>query len=568
MQKRSIILYWLLILIPTVIIGIVAFRLIYHEQERINRLAVDAISDRAKSISETLLLTVEAVQEELTRSLLSIPDDRLKDTLLEWSETNPLVRNVFIWDEQAGLVYPVSGMASTSEERYFASRFDGLFSGRIQWSSGKPDSSDVNTDSSGTDLVQDISKMNRGKRELISIAQSSRSIGLESSDTMEEGITTGGWVPWFAENRLYILGWVSKGKGRPVYGAELELMTLLSGLINNFPKTSSAEPCYALVDDSGTLLHQSGDMKIDRDIKPLLSVSLEPLLPHWSIAVYTHQDKTTGAGNGLMITALLLLSVFILAIAVGGFLLMKNARQNMIDAQQKTSFVSNVSHELKTPLTSIRMFAELLLDDRVKDQEKKHKYLQIMVAETRRLTRLVNNVLDFSRLEQGQKRYQMEEINGCELIREIIEIHSPRIKEAGMEIILNIPDETIMIRTDRDAMEQVILNLVDNAIKYGADGKVISISLKRDINNVDIRVEDRGPGVPVSQRKKIFEKFHRVDNSLTAKTQGSGLGLSIARRMLRDMGGDLDYEPGAGGGSSFVIRIPEDKVNGRVGIYS
>lgn len=235
---------------------------------------------------------------------------------------------------------------------------------------------------------------------------------------------------------------------------------------------------------------------------------------------------------------------------------MRHAKQNVIDAQQKTSFVSNVSHELKTPLTSIRMFAELLLEGRAKDQDKKQKYLRIIVSESRRLTRLVNNVLNFSHLEEGRKKYHIEDIDLKVLLSEIMEFYLLRIKNSNMEASLNVPDENIIIKTDRDALEQVILNFIDNAIKYASDGKEISTTINVDINNVEIKIEDRGPGIPEKHRKKIFNKFHRVDDTLTATKQGSGLGLSIAKRMLKDMGGDLYYESRQGGGSCFTVKLP------------
>ena len=257
-----------------------------------------------------------------------------------------------------------------------------------------------------------------------------------------------------------------------------------------------------------------------------------------------------------MVLALLLLFIFIAAIAAGGFLLMRNARQNMIDAQQKTSFVSNVSHELKTPLTSIRMFAELLLEKRVDDQDKKDKYLGIIVSESRRLTRLVNNVLDFSRLEQRKKKYNIESIDLVSFLMEILEFHKPRLKDNNMRTDLNFPGKNIFIKTDRDVMEQVIINLMDNAIKYASSGGEISLSMEADESEVEIRIEDRGPGIPEAHMNKIFDKFHRVDDSLTATKQGAGLGLSIAKRMLEDVGGSLSYAPRQGGGSCFTVKVP------------
>jgi len=125
-----------------------------------------------------------------------------------------------------------------------------------------------------------------------------------------------------------------------------------------------------------------------------------------------------------------------------------------------------------------------------------------------------------------------------------------------MAVRTEIPQEPISVLTDRDALEQVLVNVLDNAVKYAAEGGQIDFSLTRTPRQVEIRVMDRGPGVPSEHQKRIFDTFHRVDDSLTTRQPGTGLGLSIARRMLRDLGGDLVYEPRPGGGSSFAVRLP------------
>ncbi len=133
MTKRSIILYWLLLLVPTLAIAVAVFQLLGHEQERIERQALQSARDRAVAIAETMQITIEAVEDDLAEALRSIPLGRLTETLVSWQETNPLVRNAFVWRPKADLLYPVRDSSATSEERQFASRYDGLFSGRIPW---------------------------------------------------------------------------------------------------------------------------------------------------------------------------------------------------------------------------------------------------------------------------------------------------------------------------------------------------------------------------------------------------------------------------------------------------
>ncbi len=578
MKKSSIIFYWLLILVPALVMSISAFNLLSHEQERLNNLAIASVHDRARTIGETLQVTVEAVEDELTDALHGIAEESLEEILLEWEQNNPLVRNVFIWDESTGLRYPQKGMASTSEERRFILRYDGLFSGRIPWVTKRGGdntevlaakslaSSSINEDEKiSRGLFQDVSKLKASREALVKIAKGRDRRSYDSNVKAENKISkTGNWTPWFAENKLYILGWVKNSVNGPVYGVELELMTLLSRLIINFPESPAEGFGYALMDDEGQMLHQTGSAQIDPVSTPEIAISLAPQLPHWELAVYvSNKNLLVRSGKGFVIIAGLLLVIFIAAIILGGSLLTWQAHRNMIDARQKTSFVSNVSHELKTPLTSIRMYAELLSEGRVKDPDKRKNYLQVIVAESQRLTRLVNNVLDFSRLEQGGKKYWPEKIDLAVYLNDLINSHRLRIKEAGLELETSFPEAKIVVQTDRDAIEQVLLNLIDNAIKYAGTGEELNISLKADNRNCEIRVEDRGPGIPEAHQDRIFEKFHRVDDSLTSK-QGSGLGLSIALRLLKDLGGDLRYEPREGGGCSFIIQLPLNLVLSKV----
>lgn len=563
--KDSILIYWILLLVPTVIIGAAAFRLLLHEQERINRAAVSSASDRADAIAETIRITIEEVEEELTQSLFQIPEERLKKTLLTWEENNPLIRNVFIWSREAKLVYPLASMESTSEERRFITRYDALFSGRIPWQHQNNLSSDMGQ-TQGTPSPMPKESQTRlpkktARRGLLDLARGKVTergyIQSESVSPQPEPILRkDGWIPWFAENRLHILGWVQQGTGKPVYGVELELMTLLSRIVTDFPVIRAKDMVYALVDGTGLILHQSGGSQVDADASPQITVPLSNSLPHWQIAVYLTGSGTPQPGRSFLYLSGLLLAIFIAAILSGGSLLTLQAHRNMKDAMEKTSFVSSVSHELKTPLTSIRMYAELLQAGRVKAPEKQNHYLSVIVAESQRLTRLVNNVLDFGLLEQGKKSYHREEFDLAGYLNTITEAQRLRISESGLELHNRLPKNHRPVKTDRDAVEQVLLNLIDNAIKYAADGKEISIRLESDENGFYLlKICDKGPGIPPSHRKEIFEKFHRVDNSLTSGKPGSGLGLSIARRILRDLGGDLVYEPAPQKGSCFIAKI-------------
>ena len=357
------------------------------------------------------------------------------------------------------------------------------------------------------------------------------------------------------------MGWVKKTEHGPVYGIELELVSLLSRLIVDLPQLKEEGLSFAILDSRKQIVHLSGDIAIE-DIQTCdISTSLSGLLPHWQVCIYFDRENYT-PGKGFLYVSAMLLFIFMAAIISGGLLITYQTRKHMKDAMQKTSFVSSVSHELKTPLTSIRMYAELMLDGRSVSREKTKHYLEVMVAQSQRLTRLINNILDFGKLEQGKKTYNKTEVDLRNLMTRIIDAHIVRIKKAGFEIGIEINSDidngTYKVISDMDAIEQVVLNLIDNALKYAKQGKFIEFVLENDSKDfILLKISDHGPGILQKHQKAIFEKFYRIDNSLTSTFPGSGLGLSIARQILRDLGGDLLFEAVPKGGSCFIVKIPK-----------
>lgn len=541
MNRRYVILYWLLLLIPTFVISAFLFQTLRQERIQIVEATYETARNRAKTIAETIRLTTRGVEHTIIQALLLLPaDDTLQTMLIGFVRTTDLVSNVFIWSPESGLLYPVEGEEATAEDRQFIERYRPLFTGRLSWESA--------TDAASKD-AQIASPLTGG------------SLLSSLTNTSQEGATgpraSGGWIRWLAEDKQSILGWVQRKPGDIIYGAQIDLTALLRWLINYFPDTEPQGIEYALLDAKGEALYQTGTREIRPGLKPHTTVSLAPYLPYWHVATYVLDPPLTAqSGQTFFLLSVLLLSIFVAAIILGGSLLTWQAHRNIVSAQQKTSFVSNVSHELKTPLTSIRMFAELLQEDRIKDPAKRLHYLRVIVAESQRLTRLVNNVLDFSRLEQGRKQYQLKELELSGYLRYILETQRLRVQEAGMALDNRIPESEHRVQTDEDAIEQVLLNLLDNAIKYASDGKELTVDLIARNDQLKVCVMDRGPGVPAKHRTRIFDKFHRVDSSLTSRHPGSGLGLSIARTIMRDLNGDLLYEPREGGGSCFVVLIP------------
>jgi signal transduction histidine kinase len=255
----------------------------------------------------------------------------------------------------------------------------------------------------------------------------------------------------------------------------------------------------------------------------------------------------------------LLVVVLVVAIGTGGWLVVRDLQRHLRLARQQTDFVSNVSHELKTPLTSIRMFAELLAEGRVTERDKQRSYLQIITAEAARLTRLINNVLDFSRIERGEKTYVMGRCDLAALVRETLDSYRPHLEASGFTLQVALPTAPLPVTGDRDALAQVLVNLLSNAEKYSTDQKAIEVEVRavaEPLPHAEVRVRDQGLGVPRGCEEKIFEQFYRAHDSLNSGVQGSGLGLTLARQIARAHGGDVRHEPRPGTGSTFALRLP------------
>ncbi len=373
------------------------------------------------------------------------------------------------------------------------------------------------------------------------------------------GADRSGWVPWFADNSLHLLGWHQPSGSGKVRGLEIELNALIARMSGLLPLDEISGVTFGLRDDAGRVLHTVGAPLRRSDPKPQVRIELTEALPNWEVVAWfgAGQGALAPGASGFLFIGSLLVGILLVAILAGGSLLLWQARRSEAEAVQKTTFVANVSHEFKTPLTTIRMYAELLAQGRVRDEAKQVDYLQTIGRETQRLARLVGNVLDFSRLEQGRKKFQIEPVKLAELVTRVVDEQRPRLDEAGVRVELSLPEMETTARTDRDAVEQVLLNLIDNAVKYAASGGEVSVELKAAGGGWELSVADRGSGVPASQREKIFEKFHRVDETLTAEKGGAGLGLSIAQQLARGLGGDLRYEARVGGGAVFVFSIPQ-----------
>ncbi len=253
-------------------------------------------------------------------------------------------------------------------------------------------------------------------------------------------------------------------------------------------------------------------------------------------------------------TLYLLLGIDVIILLAAGMFLRMLLRETQL-ARLKSDFVDNVSHDLRTPLGLIRMFAETLQMGRVPSEQKKQEYYGILAREAERLTRMVNNLLDFSRIEAGRKIYEPRAIDLAAVLSEVLDSYRYHLQRRGFELEEKILSQVPLINADKEAVSQAFVNLLDNAVKYSEAHKHITVALFRADPWVVIEVTDRGLGIEATQQQKIFDKFYRVE-AVGRDTRGAGIGLALVQHVMAAHGGKVEVQSELGKGSSFYLKFP------------
>jgi signal transduction histidine kinase len=298
------------------------------------------------------------------------------------------------------------------------------------------------------------------------------------------------------------------------------------------------------------------DTRSSATVSPLVAADLG-FVPGWSIALFDNRGRSVADlvqrerwMYGTLIAAMVLM-------LIGGISLTLRVSSREAElVRLKSEFVSNVSHELKTPLALIRMFGETLESGIVTDERKRTEFSAVIRRESERLTHLINNVLDVARIEAGTKQYSFASVDIALVVRDAVETYRPLFERLGFGVAESLPRDPVWVLADREAIAQALVNLFQNSIKYSDREKHVTITLTVQEEEVRIVVADRGVGIPMADQARIFDRYYRVRSGATTGPQGSGLGLAIVKHVVEAHGGRVEVQSKVAEGSVFALVLP------------
>ena len=286
-------------------------------------------------------------------------------------------------------------------------------------------------------------------------------------------------------------------------------------------------------------------------------VSMTQLFPNLKVGIVAIGENPVEAisAKSLTIYYILVFSI-IVTIVLGVVLIFRDISREQQLSKMKSEFIANVSHEIKTPIATIRTLAENLNEGWITDQQKRGEYYHLIARESERLTHLVENILDFSRIEAERKAYRMEVVSVSDVLNKTLERFRLLVDGQGVTFSRNVSSDLPQAKMDPEAIEQALLNLLDNAVKYSNEEKLIEVSAEALEEDVVIKVVDHGRGIKKSELQKVFEKFYRVESRDGKNVPGSGIGLTLVKEIIEAHGGKIEVESEIDKGSTFSLYIP------------
>lgn len=563
MNRKPVILLLLMISLPLGLMAWLGARIARDEEAVLRQRFQNLLTGQLSDIDQIVVRHFEGLARDLRRAedAVSFEADDIRASIRD----EPLARQIIVLDADGRLVHPnPSGDLNASEREFLLNARD-LFADRdlIRLSDAShggysipPSQSPPLTTSDPAQSQQQAQIMQQkqpppGFRNTVNYVQT------------PDGGQPEGWYVWYFGRGAHLIFWQRLASGE-VVATLLERPRWMSDLIATLPATvedpGKTDPIESarirLVDSVGRPVYQWGSFEPGDEVTPFAESAVSEPLTTWRLQAFVPASLVTGARSSVYFNLASGLGAALAGITILGVFFWREYARELNEAARRVSFVNQVSHELKTPLTNIRMYADLLEQDLAAidaaDAETPAGRLRVIVSESQRLSRLIGNVLTFSR--QQRRTLSLRPGPGCidDVVRDVVEQFAPALERLSIDVQLTIAaGDTAHI--DVDAVEQILVNLINNVEKYAADGKLLEIVTSITNGVATIRVSDHGPGIPADHQDAVFRPFFRVSDR-PVDAAGTGIGLSIARELARLHGGDLRLDPSTEG-ASFRVEL-------------
>ena len=527
MKSRSLILIILIVLLPTGLLTWFGVSMARNEKSMTEQRFRSVMEQRLQDVNRLIERQFSETERRLQR--ITAIDEFSVEELRERIRATPQVTQVFVLTPQGSLLYPnplnpLNSLNGT--EQSFLQHAARMITDRD---------------------LQNAVALAEAVGQHGDFAPSSVS-PIQPQAVIAPGfLPSSGWFVWYWDRGLNLVYWQRRPSGHLV-GAALERSRWISDMISVLPETESGAASSDRVTSSFRVVNSASETvydwgpEIDEKTAPFCEIPVTAPLASWRLQCFVSPDQqVAGTGHSAIVTLAAGLSAFTLTLIVLAWLLYRDYARDIREATQQVSFVNQVSHELKTPLTNIRMYAELLERDldaaEAEVAERPRQRLAVIMSESQRLSRLIGNVLTFARQKRKTLEPRPSDTNVMTLVRQIVDRFTPSLAEHGIVVTVEGASEQTL-KVDADFVEQILGNLINNVERYAASGKSLTVRCATTESRVTIDVIDAGPGIPAHQRVDVFRPFCRLSNDLRAST-GTGIGLSIARDLARLHHGDV-----------------------------
>jgi signal transduction histidine kinase len=508
-RPKLFVILAVLVVLPLGALGWLGWRMATQEQEVVESRVRSAQTDRLRDISSGIRRSVARHETELLRIIYAGTYET--GALREMVRKSPIIRTLFVLDARGSRWHPPPDGVLTAGEREFLERADPIW---------------------------------RDKQVFYGAAAAA-------------GEAVRGWYTWYWGNGANLLFWVRNPSGR-VIGVDVDRARLLADIIAELPDSGGTDDGMtqtriALLGADGQAAYQWGMYQPAAGEQPQVRLSLDAPLDAWSLVSFTPPAPRPAPSRSLVFNLAAGMAALMLALIGLAVYAYRESSREMREAAVRVSFVNQVSHELKTPLTNIRMYAELLEQRFGDDDPEGAQQVGVIVSESQRLSRLIGNVLTIARRQHDTLTLHRAAGSVDDGVQFALDQFSAPWTAKGIQTSFT-RGAGATVEFDRDALVQILGNLFSNVEKYAAAGQRMDVTSRQDDRTTTIVVEDRGPGIPKGQEERIFEPFRRLNDRISEGVTGTGIGLTIARELARRHGGELRVVP-ASNGARFELRL-------------